>query len=83
MIKKKIEEEDNSWVQGPTVPYLFVRYNRTVLRHKTTTKLLIFVFSLDSNNKLNDLIVGSHVRNRSHVNDIHSGIKPNTEVSNM
>ena len=35
-----------------------VLYNRAILRHKTATKLLIFVFSFDSNNKLNDLIVG-------------------------
>ena len=36
----------------------FVLYNCVVLRHKKrTTKLLMFVFSFDSNNKLNDLIL--------------------------
>ena len=39
--------------------YLFVLYNRAVLRHETKTKLLIFVFLFDYNNKLNDSIVGS------------------------
>ena len=37
--------------------YFFVVYNFAVLRHKTTTKLLMFVFSFDSNNKLNDLFL--------------------------
>ena len=39
----------------------------TVLRHKTTTKVFIYVFSFDLNNKLNDLIVWSLVRNGSRV----------------
>ena len=39
-------------------------------------KLLIFVYSFVLNNKLNDPIVKSLVRSRSHVfNDIHSGVK--------
>ena len=37
--------------------YFFVVYNFAVLRHKTTMKLLMFVFSFDSNNKLNDLFL--------------------------
>ena len=44
--------------------YPFVPYNRAVLPciNLKTTKLLIFVFSFDLNNKLNDSIVGSLVR---------------------
>ena len=61
---------------------LFVLYNRAVLRHKTTTKRSKFVFSFDSNNKLNDQIVGSLVRNRSRVfNDFIVGVKSYMEVS--
>ena len=58
MVKK--EEEDNS---DENRQYPFVFYNCAVLSHKTT-KLLIFVFSFDLNNKLNDLIIGSLVRSR-------------------
>ena len=46
---------------------LGTRIGSTVLRHKTTTKVFIFVFSFDLNNKLNDLIVWSLVRNGSRV----------------
>ena len=56
-----------------------VLYNSAVLRHKTTTKVLLFVFTFDSNN---DPIVGSLVRNESRVfNDIHSRCQI-LEVSN-
>ena len=56
--------------------YPFVLYNRAVLPHKTTTKLLIFVFSFDLNNKLNDPIVGSLIKSKSRVfNDFISYIE--------
>ena len=56
--------------------YPFVLYNRAVLPHKTTTKLLIFVISFDLNNKLNDPIVGSLIRSKSRVfNDFISYIE--------
>ena len=41
-----------------------------------TTKLLIFVYSFDSNNKLSDPIVGSLARNESRIfNDFIVGVK--------
>ena len=65
MIKKEEGYEDGQ--------YPFVLYNRAVLPDKTTTKLLIFVFSFDLNNKLKDPIVESLVRSKLLVfNDIHS-----------
>ena len=60
---------------------LFVLYNRAVLQHKTTMKCSKFVFSFDSNNKLNDQIIGSLVRNGSRVfNDFIVGVKSYMEV---
>ena len=50
------EEEDNSGTGYEDGQYAFILYNQVVLTHKTATKLLIFVFSFDSN-KLNDSIV--------------------------
>ena len=44
MVKK---EEDNSRTGYEDGQYPFVLYNGAVLPHKTTTKLLIFVFLLD------------------------------------
>ena len=67
MVKKEEKEEDNSGTGYKDGQYPFVLYNRAVLPDRTTTKLLIFVFSFDLNNKLKDLIVESLVRN-----DIHS-----------
>ena len=43
------EEEDNSGTGDEDGQYPFVLYNHVALTHKTTTKLLIFVFSIDLN----------------------------------
>ena len=55
------EEGDNSGNGYEDGQYPFVLYNRAVLPHKTTTKLLIFVFSFDLNSKLNNPIAESLV----------------------
>ena len=56
------------WVRGWAVPFRSLQPRGFA----TTTKLLIFIFSFDSN-KLNNPIVGSLVGNGSRVfNDIHS-----------
>ena len=61
------KEKENSETGCKDGQYPFVLYNRAVLPHKTTTKLLIFVFSFDLSNKENDSIVGSLVRSKSRV----------------
>ena len=62
--------------------YPIALYNRAVLPHKTTTKLLIFVFSFDFSNKLNDPIVERLFRSKSRVfNDIHIRINSDMKVS--
>ena len=66
-------KEDNSGTGYEDGQNVFVLYNRAVL---PTTKLLIFVFSFDLNNKLNDPIVGSLVRSDKIV-----GVKSYMEVS--
>ena len=58
-------QEDNSETGYEDWQYSFVLYNRAVLPHNTTTKLLVFVFSFDLNNKLNNPIVGRVHRHRS------------------
>ena len=70
--KKKKKEEDNSRTGYGMGQYPFVLYNRTVLTHKTMMKLLIFVFSFNLNNKLNDLIVRSLLEESLVFNDSHS-----------
>ena len=42
-----VKKEDNSGTDYEEGQYPFVLYNCEVLTHKTTMKLLIFVFSFD------------------------------------
>ena len=65
--KKKTKKETNSGTGYEDGQYPFVQYNRAVLRHKTKTKVLIFV------NKQNDPSI---------FNDIHIVVKSYMEVSN-
>ena len=52
-------------------------------KHQTSTKLLIFIFSFDSNDKLNDPNVRIIFRKGPRVyNDIIVGVKSYMEVSN-